>query len=48
MVRFTEHKFEKEAQKSVFELFDQRYFLYHSLIDKAQFESDIKLIRSEK
>lgn len=48
MVRFTEHKFEKEAQKAVFDMYDQRYFLFHSLIDKAQFESDIKLIRSEK
>lgn len=48
MVRFTNEKFSKELQKVVFEQFDQRYFLYSSLMDKTQFECMIKLIRPNK
>lgn len=48
MVRFTNEKFSKELQKIIFDQFDQRYFLYSSLMDKTQFESMIKLIRPNK
>lgn len=48
MVRFTDEKFDKQLQKTVFDCVDQRYFLYSSLMDKTQFENMIKLIRPNK
>ena len=48
MVRFTDHIFDKKQQTTIFEMFDQRYYKYDSLMTKTQFESYIKKIRPNK